>query len=245
MSKDPAFLFYSSDFLTGTMFMSDEQAGKYIRLLCSQHQHGHVLEKDMMKICKTYDEDIFEKFVKDDTGKYYNERLEREVNRRTAYSDSRRKNRSIKQTDMSNICESHDEHMETETINDTVITTGIKKGGAGGKIGRKTKTAATDAPIKSMYGSQNNVSLTREELERLRVKYPDDADDAIEYLSKYIVEKKYHSESHNLAIQRWVIDAVKEKKNRSGGFGQGVQRVVSSPADRIMEIVKNHKEVQG
>ena len=27
-NKDPAFLFYSSDFLTGTMFMSDVQLGK-------------------------------------------------------------------------------------------------------------------------------------------------------------------------------------------------------------------------
>lgn len=133
MSKDPAFLFYSSDFLTGTMFMSDKQVGKYIRLLCSQHQHGHISEKDMMKICETYDEDIFEKFVKDDTGKHYNERLEREVNRRTAYSDSRRKNRSIKQTDMSNICKTYDEHMETETETetDTVITT--KEKGSRGK----------------------------------------------------------------------------------------------------------------
>ena len=31
-NKDPAFLFYSSDFLTGTMFMSDTQLGKYIKI---------------------------------------------------------------------------------------------------------------------------------------------------------------------------------------------------------------------
>ena len=45
MAKDPAFLFYPSDFLTGTMFMTDEQVGKYIRLLCAQHQKGHLCEK--------------------------------------------------------------------------------------------------------------------------------------------------------------------------------------------------------
>ena len=33
MSKDPAFLFYSSDFLTGTLLMSMEQKGKFITLL--------------------------------------------------------------------------------------------------------------------------------------------------------------------------------------------------------------------
>ena len=41
-NKDPAFLFYSSDFLTGTMFFTDEQVGKYIRLLCAQHQKGQI-----------------------------------------------------------------------------------------------------------------------------------------------------------------------------------------------------------
>lgn len=42
--KDPAFLFYSQDFYTGTVFMTDEQVGKFIRLLCLQHQTGHLNE---------------------------------------------------------------------------------------------------------------------------------------------------------------------------------------------------------
>ena len=71
MSKDPAFLFYSSDFLTGTALMSDEQVGKYIKLLCYQHQKGHLTERDMLKICSTHDEDIFSKFEKDENGLYY------------------------------------------------------------------------------------------------------------------------------------------------------------------------------
>jgi uncharacterized protein YdaU (DUF1376 family) len=77
MSKDPAFLFYSSDFLTGTMLFSNEQVGKYIRLLCLQHQKGMLSEKDMLKICDTYDEDIWRKFIKTDAG-YYNQRLQEE-----------------------------------------------------------------------------------------------------------------------------------------------------------------------
>jgi hypothetical protein len=123
MGKDPAFLFYSSDFLSGTMLMTDEQVGKYIRLLCIQHQHGHMTEKDMIKICKTYDEDIFSKFIHDADGKYYNERLDAEIGKRIAYSESRRVNRRRKSKDMINICSTHDEHMENENenINDTGI----------------------------------------------------------------------------------------------------------------------------
>ena len=93
MSKDPAFLFYSSDFLTGTALMSDEQVGKYIKLLCYQHQKGHLTERDMLKICSTHDEDILCKFEKDENGLYYNVRLQQEVEKRKAYSESRRPNR--------------------------------------------------------------------------------------------------------------------------------------------------------
>lgn len=93
MCADPAFLFYSSDFLTGTTLMTDEQVGKYIRLMCLQHQTGHLAEKHMLNICKTYDEDIFRKFKKDGDGKYYNERLENEIIKRSNYSKSRRANR--------------------------------------------------------------------------------------------------------------------------------------------------------
>jgi uncharacterized protein YdaU (DUF1376 family) len=90
--KDPAFLFYSSDFLSGTMFLSDEQVGIYIRLLCAQHQRGRLTEKHMLSICKVYDKDVFEKFTKDAEGNYYNERLELETIKRSKYSESRKIN---------------------------------------------------------------------------------------------------------------------------------------------------------
>ena len=120
MSKDPAFLFYTQDFYTGTVFMTDEQVGKYIRLLCLQHQTGHLEEKHMINICKTYDVDIFSKFIRDSEGKYYNERLDNEINRRSKYSESRRENRTSKKT--------YDKHMETETETET-ITEDIKNNG--------------------------------------------------------------------------------------------------------------------
>lgn len=123
--KDPAFLFYSSDFITGTYFMRDEQIGKYIKLLCMQHQKGRLNEKDMLNICKTYDEDIYNKFIKDEEGNYYNKRLEEETIKRKKYSESRRNNRKKKEKedekkeDIKNICKTYDKHMgnENENIN--------------------------------------------------------------------------------------------------------------------------------
>lgn len=127
--KDPAFLFYSNDFLSGTLLMSDEEIGQYIKLLCLQHQKGHLKEKDMLNICKTYNEEIFSKFIQDEEGKYYNERLDEEIDRRKKYSESRRNNRKKKDSiekknarreeDIKNICNSHEEHMETETTTTT------------------------------------------------------------------------------------------------------------------------------
>ena len=93
MAKDPAFLFYSSDFLTGTQFFTHEQKGKYITLLCLQHQQGRLREKHMLMICGTRDNDVFEKFIKDADGLYYQPRLELEIEKRKKYSESRRENR--------------------------------------------------------------------------------------------------------------------------------------------------------
>lgn len=121
MAKDPAVLFYTSDFLTGTMTLSDEQTGKYIKLLCLQHQKFELTEKDMMNICKSYDEDIFNKFIKTDTG-YYNERMRQEADKRKRYSESRSSNRK---NHMMNICKSYEEHMENE--NEDVIVIKDKK----------------------------------------------------------------------------------------------------------------------
>lgn len=129
--KDPAFLFYTSDFLTGTMTMTDEQVGKYIRLLCLQHQKGRLTEKDMLFICKSYDEDIFSKFEQNGDGRYFNRRLEEETTRRKKYSESRAKNRASgkkesnnnppKEEDKKIICESYDKHMETETETENIF----------------------------------------------------------------------------------------------------------------------------
>lgn len=112
MSKDPAVLFYTSDFLAGTILMTHEQRGKYILLLCLQRENGHLTESTMLHVCGEYDEMIFAKFKQDENGLYYNERMEEEAEKRTAYSASRSTNRKNHlKNHMSNICNSYDEHM--------------------------------------------------------------------------------------------------------------------------------------
>ena len=93
--KDPAVLFYTSDFLTKTITMTDSEVGKYIRLLCLQHQKGFLTKKDMLKICGRYDKEVFSHFDKIE-GKYINPRMALEAKRRKEYSESRKSNREKK-----------------------------------------------------------------------------------------------------------------------------------------------------
>lgn len=104
--------------------MSDEQVGKYIRLLCAQHQKGILSEKDMLIICRTYDKDIFDKFDKVDGG-FLNKRLSDETERRKNYSKSRSNNRKGKH--INNISKTYVKHMETETINENEIDNTINR----------------------------------------------------------------------------------------------------------------------
>ncbi|MEN6487273.1 MAG: hypothetical protein ABFD66_00065 [Smithella sp.] len=92
MAKDPAVLFYTADFLVGAMTMTDEQVGKYIRLLCLQHQKGHLSEDEMLSVCKTYDEGVYSKFRVDEDGRYYNRRMDEEIRKRAKSTDSSREN---------------------------------------------------------------------------------------------------------------------------------------------------------
>lgn len=135
MAKDPAFLFYPDNFMSGTMFMSDEQVGKYMRLLCAQHLTGHLSEKHMLIICKSYDEDIWNKFEKDGDGNYFNIRLENEIIKRQNFSDSRKANRIGKTKDLKKTSKkqvknksiTYDNHMgngnENGNINEIVKST--------------------------------------------------------------------------------------------------------------------------
>jgi len=96
MAKDPAFLFYPNDYIGGTMGMTFEQKGAYMELLMLQFNRGHmtshmigqVLGQDGGQLWDT----LKDKFIIDKDGKYYNERLSDEKQKRKAFTESRRNN---------------------------------------------------------------------------------------------------------------------------------------------------------
>ena len=90
--KDPAMLFYASDFLTGVALMSMKERGQYITLLCLQQQRGHLTLSEMRKAAGALSAEVLGKFVEDENGKFYNIRADREIARRAAHCDRQRKN---------------------------------------------------------------------------------------------------------------------------------------------------------
>jgi hypothetical protein len=120
--KDSAVLFYFQDFLVGTEFMTDDEIGKYIRILCHLADKGSLSGCQLKRICKgEIPEAIIEKLKKDEAGNYYQKRMKEEREKRVNYSESRRINRTKKEEDMNNISKTYDKHMENENENENRI----------------------------------------------------------------------------------------------------------------------------
>jgi hypothetical protein len=97
LHKDPAFLFYPTDFMGFVMNLDDAETGQFIKLLCLQHIQGHFSENDLMNITG-YEpsERLLKKFELDAQGLFFNEWIDALIIKRKAYAESRRKNRKGK-----------------------------------------------------------------------------------------------------------------------------------------------------
>ena len=51
-NKDPAVLFYTSDFLSGCALMDMRERGQYITLLCLQRERGHMTMQEIIRAVK-------------------------------------------------------------------------------------------------------------------------------------------------------------------------------------------------
>lgn len=92
MAKDPAFLWYPSDWIGGTMGMTFEEKGAYIELLMMQFNRGHMTSHMIGQVVGQLWDKIKHKFTQDEHGLWYNARLDLEKERRKKYTKSRRNN---------------------------------------------------------------------------------------------------------------------------------------------------------
>lgn len=125
MGKDPAFLFYPNDWLGGTIGMTFEEKGAYMELLMMQFNRGHMTEHMIGQVVGQNWNTLKSKFIQDENGLWYNVRLEEEKNKRQAYTESRRNNKSgfnqytkKLQKESGHMTKHMIPHMENENVNE-------------------------------------------------------------------------------------------------------------------------------
>lgn len=103
MAKDPAFLFYSTDFYEGTRTMLPDERACFIDLMIYQHQRG-VIPNDFKRVllyCNGIDEATLQatlqaKFKQCSEG-WYNEKLAQIIDERKEYTEGQSKNGTVGQ----------------------------------------------------------------------------------------------------------------------------------------------------
>jgi uncharacterized protein YdaU (DUF1376 family) len=130
MAKDPAFLFYPGDYVSGTMGMTFEEKGAYMDLLMLQFNRGHMNTHMIQHTVGHLWEQVKCKFIQDKEGLWYNIRLDVEKGKRKTFTESRRNNMKPKEkpsyeppyeTHMQHHMESHMENVN-ENINKDINT---------------------------------------------------------------------------------------------------------------------------
>lgn len=215
MGKDPAILFYTSDFLASTQGLSLTEMGMLIKLLCMQHQNGHLSKKFIKTAVGKITTDVLAYFKEDECGCLYNERMENEVERRKRFAESRRENANARWGKEKCICNAGAMHTETVT---------------------ETKTE-TETKTKTEYGKFNNVYLKAGEYERLKELYPHTYKEQIDNLSYYIESKGDVYKSHYATILSWIRKEEAEKGYSSFDteefFQAALERSQTKMKDRI------------
>jgi uncharacterized protein YdaU (DUF1376 family) len=127
MCKDPAFLFYPSDWQGGTLTMTLQEKGCYIELLMLQFQKGKFTlahAKHVLRECFDLAWPVLREKFKTDGQFFWNERLEIEKEKRQKWTESRRNNGLKEKTPKKPPKKNNKHmqlHMEDENENENII----------------------------------------------------------------------------------------------------------------------------
>jgi uncharacterized phage protein (TIGR02220 family) len=141
MAKDPAFLFYPGDYLRDTQNLSENAQVAYDRIMCEHMRNICISQQQLKFFTKRLEADEVEMLrlvLVEVEGGFQIEWVADSINKRKAYSDSRRKNREGKtKKDMNNISKTYDNHMENENENEDVIDNDTETGNENYNLLRK------------------------------------------------------------------------------------------------------------
>ena len=225
MAKDPAFLFYYQDFLVGTAFMTLEEVGAYIKVLCHLADKSVLPEEQILKIIpQTIWTAIKGKFKSNAKG-FYNERLNEEVEKRKLFCESRRRSRR-----MNNVCVSHESHTENENINEDEDVNGKGVKGCGEK-GKKVQT------LEERIVSVRAVFEDKDFMETAHKSYPSVVFDK-ELLNMETWIKANPKMSSKSNWKRFVNNWLRVEQERLGKDGRNKQDPSGHRSQKLREITK-------
>ena len=125
MSKDPGFIFFPGDYLRDTQTMSEKAQVAYDRIMCEHMRNICIRQKQLDFFTKRLNEEEKEELMmvlSEKNGTFQIEWVADSINKRRAYSESRRKNREGKNKKINkDTSPSYEEHMEIEIENENVI----------------------------------------------------------------------------------------------------------------------------
>lgn len=82
-------------------------------------------------------------------------------------------------------------------------------------IEEENKEEEKETDTKHKFGEYSHILLTDKQYDKLVVDYGEErTKEAIKYLDEYIEMKGYKCKNHNLAIRKWVFDAVEEHRKK-------------------------------
>ncbi len=160
MAKDPALLWYWGDWFSGTATFTRHQKGCYMDLLHAQFNNGHLSLEEIRTVLgndfAAWQGSLSKKFAVDETGKYFNERLDLEKSKRQNYTASRREN-FIKNKASPHMEPHMHHHMEPHMDNEDDNENKNKNGKRG--VGKKPKIKPLKISIPLPYTSENFLSV--------------------------------------------------------------------------------------
>jgi len=92
MTKDPAFLFYSNDFMSLISDLDMKERGQIITMFCLQHQKGHLSKRIIKLNIGKVSKNVLNKFETDEEDNYYNKWLEELIIKRKQHSEKQKNN---------------------------------------------------------------------------------------------------------------------------------------------------------
>ena len=120
MAKDPAFLFYPGDYLRDTQTLSEKTQVAYDRIMCEHMRNICITQQQLKFFTKRLNSDEIEELMftlKKVNGGFQIEWVAESIDKRRAYSESRRENRNGKSKKDMLI---YDKHMENEIENEDI-----------------------------------------------------------------------------------------------------------------------------